>query len=171
MSLLDTLTGLDNRALCDTGRLVRADHVQQPVAINLALAGLDNDLLARDFLDPSAMLGDNNRSRVERRTALHPCLDQRGVRTKCGNGLPLHIRPHQGTVRIVVLEKRDQRGTDRDELLRRDIHVVHLFGGYIRILVVVANLHLSRDERPIGVQTNTGRADIIVVLVIGGQPV
>jgi hypothetical protein len=34
--------------------------------------------------------------------------------------LTLHVRAHQGAVRVVVLEERDQRRRDADDLLRRD---------------------------------------------------
>ena len=35
------------------------------------------------------------------------------------HGLLLHVGAHQGAVGVVVLEERDQRRADRDDLLRR----------------------------------------------------
>ena len=35
------------------------------------------------------------------------------------DGLLLHVGAHQGAVGVVVLEERDQRRADRDDLLRR----------------------------------------------------
>ena len=46
----------------------------------------------------------------------------------CGNeerhALPLHVRAHERAVGVVVLEERNQRRGDRDELLRRHVHEV-----------------------------------------------
>ena len=42
------------------------------------------------------------------------------------HGLALHVRTHEGAVRVVVLEERDERGRDRHHLARRDVHVVDL---------------------------------------------
>ena len=35
-----------------------------------------------------------------------------------GNSLPLHVRAHQRTVGVVVLEERNERRRDRNQLLR-----------------------------------------------------
>ncbi len=37
----------------------------------------------------------------------------------------MHVGTHQCAVRVVVLEERNERGGDGDELLRRDVDVVH----------------------------------------------
>ncbi len=42
------------------------------------------------------------------------------------HGLLLHVGAHQGAVGVVVLEERDQRRADRDDLLGRHVHEVDL---------------------------------------------
>ena len=44
------------------------------------------------------------------------------------HGLPLHVGAHERAVGVVVLEERDQRGRDRNELLRRHVHVLDFVG-------------------------------------------
>ena len=57
---------------------------------------------------------------------LHPGADDRRLRAEQRHGLTLHVGTHQGAVGIVVLEERDQRRRDRDDLLGRDVHELHL---------------------------------------------
>ena len=52
--------------------------------------------------------------------------DVRRLGTQQRHGLLLHVGAHQGAVGVVVLEERDQRRADRDDLLRRHVHVVDL---------------------------------------------
>ena len=57
-----------------------------------------------------------------------PGADERRLRDHQRHRLPLHVRAHQGAVRVVVLEERDQRRRDRDDLRRRDVHVLDVLG-------------------------------------------
>ncbi len=49
-----------------------------------------------------------------------------GSVTKQRHGLPLHVRAHEGPVRVVVLEERNQTGRDADHLARRHVDVLNL---------------------------------------------
>ena len=55
---------------------------------------------------------------------LHAGADQRRLGADQRHRLALHVRAHQRAVGVVVLEERDQRRGDRDELLRRDVDQV-----------------------------------------------
>ena len=52
--------------------------------------------------------------------------DVRRGRPQQRDGLALHVGAHERAVGVVVLEERDERGRDRDDLLRRHVHVVDL---------------------------------------------
>jgi hypothetical protein len=56
----------------------------------------------------------------------HAGADERRVGANQRHRLALHVRAHQRAVRVVVLEERDQRRSDRNELLRRHVHEVDL---------------------------------------------
>ena len=60
------------------------------------------------------------------------------------HGLALHVRAHERAVRVVVLEERDQRGGHRDELVRRHVHQVDVFGLGHDEVAVVARRHRRR---------------------------
>ena len=47
------------------------------------------------------------------------------------HGLALHVRAHQCAVSVIVLQERYQRRSHRNDLLRRDVHVLDLVRGSI----------------------------------------
>ena len=81
---------------------------------------------ARDAGDLAVLLGDDDGLRVARDLAFHAGADERRFADEQRHALALHVRAHERAVRVVVLEERNQTGSDRDELLRRDVHVVDL---------------------------------------------
>src|SRR5690606_22681450 len=55
------------------------------------------------------------------------CTYNRHLRLDKRNSLALHVRSHQGTVGIIVLQERNQRGTQTNDLVRSHVHEFHLF--------------------------------------------
>ncbi len=72
-----------------------------------------------------AARGDRG-ARVARDRRLHAGADERRLGLHERHRLALHVRAHQRAVGVVVLQERDERGGDRDELLGRDVHDVDL---------------------------------------------
>ena len=79
----------------------------------------------------SAVTRDTTPARLAMTTApdrwplsLEPRADERRARIEERNSLALHVRAHERAVRVVMLEERDERRGDRDELLRRHVHVI-----------------------------------------------
>ena len=63
-------------------------------------------------------------ARVDGRAVLEPGADERRLRDHQRHRLALHVRAHQRAVGVVVLEERDQRRPDRDDLRGRHVHVL-----------------------------------------------
>ena len=61
-------------------------------------------------------------------TASIPVPTKRRLGSQQRHRLALHVRAHQRAVGVVVLQERDQRGRDRDQLLRRDVDQVDRLG-------------------------------------------
>ena len=59
-----------------------------------------------------------------------PVPTKRRVGLEQRHGLALHVGAHQGAVGVVILEERDERGRDRNELLGRHVHIVDALGRY-----------------------------------------
>jgi len=128
---------VDQRPLVDGGVLVGAPELLEAVAVvllearqrmvarpRLLLARVDDDLVGRDAGGHTGAARDHHRARVAGHRLLEPRTHQRRLREEQGYRLPLHVRAHEGTVRVVVLEERDQGRGDRDELLGSHVHEV-----------------------------------------------
>ena len=81
-------------------------------------------------------------------TALHAGADERRVGwIHQRHRLALHVRAHQRAVGVVVLEERDERRGDRDELVRRHVHELDLPAGHDEVVAGVAADHEVFDQR------------------------
>ena len=82
------------------------------------------------------------------------------------HGLTLHVRTHEGAVRVVVLEERDERGRDRHHLARRDVHVADLVGvEEVDLAALLAGEDAVLGEVTVGLQRRVGLGDDVVVLL------
>src|SRR5207245_2843046 len=70
--------------------------------------------------------GHHDGAGVARHLLLEPRAHERRLGEEERHRLPLHVRSHERAVGVVVLEERDQRGSDRHELLRRHVHEIDL---------------------------------------------
>ena len=88
--------------------------------------GLDanDDALGIDGIHDSVALADSNGAGIARRDLFHAGSDKRSCGAQQRNRLALHVRSHQCAVGVVVLEERNQRCGDRNQLLRRNVDVV-----------------------------------------------
>ena len=69
-----------------------------------------------------------------------------------------------------MFQEWNQRRRGGDDLLGRDVHVVHLVGGNRVDVVLVAGWTIrARDRHPILLQGSIGHGDVIIVLVVRGQ--
>ena len=127
LALRHLVAELHDRLLVDERALVRAHELRQRVLVPRALA-LDDDLLGVDVDHRPVAPGHHDVAGVDGRAVLEPGADERRLRDHQRHGLLLHVRAHQRAVCVVVLEERDQRRRDRDDLRRRDVHVVDIGG-------------------------------------------
>ena len=107
-------------------------NFMQPVDVDARLGrigllgGADDDTGGVDLVDHAGAARRDRGAGVARDHAFHAGADERRLGAHQRHGLALHVRAHQGAVGVVVLEERDQRRRDRNELLRRHVHVVDL---------------------------------------------
>ena len=120
LALLDLLALLDDGLLVLAGPLVEAAELAENVLVGV----VHQDALGVDVSDRARPLGADDHAAVLRDVPLHPRRHARRVGAEQRHGLPLHVAAHQGAVGVVVLQERDQRGTDRNGLLRRDVDVL-----------------------------------------------
>ena len=128
--LRDHVADAHQRTLVDAGRLVGALELHQAVDVDARLGrvelfrGADDDTGRVDLVDDAGAAGRDGRAGVAGDDGFHAGADERRVGAHQRHRLALHVRAHQRAVGVVVLEERDQRRGDRDELLGRHVHEV-----------------------------------------------
>ena len=150
--------------------------------------GLDGDLGGVGEHDLAGVARERDLAGVERGAALHARSDVGRGRVDERHGLALHVGAHEGTLGVVVLEERDERGGDRDHLAGRDVHVVDVVHGHVgrdaEGAVEVARAGgdgVGAHQVALGVgdhehrrsrgRRGGGRRDDVVLLLVGGHPV
>ena len=85
-----------------------------------------------------------------------PGADQGRLGDEQWHALALHVRTHQRAVGVIVLQERNQPRSHRDELLRRDVHVVDLAGFHLEEVSAVADRYLLVEEIALRVDGRIG---------------
>jgi hypothetical protein len=98
-----------------------------------------------DLVDDPRAPSDDRDARIAGDGLLHPGADERRLGTDQRHRLALHVRPHQSAVCVVVLQERDQRRRNRNQLLGRDIDQVDLLRpGHDEISALAAIRQIGR---------------------------
>src|ERR1019366_1317122 len=137
VAVLHRLATEDQRLLVDRRVLVRAAELVEvvlllaerlAVTVGDVLVVLDDDAIPRDELHDAVAFGDQYVTGVERGARLHAGADERRLGHDERHGLLLHVGAHECALGVVVLDERDERGRDRDDLLRRHVHQLDFVG-------------------------------------------
>ncbi len=172
--LANGVTDVNDRLLVEARVLVRTLILREVVDVDVRAElpafckATDHDTACVYFFDHAVVLSDDRRSRVTRDQAFDARSDERSSRTEKRNGLTLHVRAHECAVGVIVLEERDQRCRDRDELRGRNVHQRHFFAIDDFVFTVDTANHVvdgdlrSRDE------VTTRRSDVVTRLFESG---
>ena len=79
------------------------------------------------------------------------------------HGLALHVRAHQSAVRVVVLEERHQRGSDRNQLLRADVDVIDFIAADQDEVAGLAGVDQFGDDAALVIELGVGLRDDVLV--------
>ena len=124
LARLDLLAQADDRLLVDQRALVRAHELRQVVLVACRPCASTTIRSASTSTTVPARLATTTSPVSTAARYSRPVPTSGACRDHQRHGLPLHVRAHERAVRVVVLEERDQRGRDRDDLRRRDVHEV-----------------------------------------------
>ncbi len=167
----DLIAHLHQRTLVDAGVLVRALELHQPVDVDAGLGrirlvgGADHDTGGVDLVDHAGAARGDRRAGIAGHHALHAGADERRFGMHQRHRLALHVRAHERAVGVVVLEERDQRRGDRNELLRRHVHEVHLVGRNELHVAGMAHDHEIVGEAAARVDGGVGLRDRVAPLL------
>ena len=167
---LDRVTDLHQRTLVDAGVLVRALELHQRVDVDARFAGFEvaggaNDDTRRvDLVDDARAAGGDGRAGIARDRLFHAGADERRLGLDQRHRLALHVRAHQRAVGVVILEERNERGGDRDELLGADVHQRDLVARSDQELAVAAGRDDLLGEGAVLVELGIGLGDRVLRL-------
>ena len=134
------------------------------------LAGLgDHNLFCGHGGHDAVRLGLDERMRILRHLGLHPRGDKRRLRGQQRYRLALHVRSHQGPIRIVMLQEGDQTGGDGHQLLGRHVHVIDLVRWPVDKVRPKAAGHLLGGELTIVVNRLVCLGNVVLLLNVASQ--
>ena len=126
-------------------------------------------LLASTFSIDAGIFGDDHAAGVEGRARLDAGADERRFGAHERHRLALHVRSHERAVRVVVLEERNQSGSDGDQLHGRNVHVGDFLRRHNRKVAAVPGEHLLFGDLSLFVKRRVRLRDDVVVFLVGGQ--
>ncbi len=95
--------------------------------------------------------------------------DERRFGNDQRHALALHVRTHERAVRVIVFEERNQTRRDRNELLRRDVHVVNFFRFHFEEVTTVTHRDFFLREMTFAIHGRVRLRDEEVLLPITGE--
>ena len=164
LTLGDTLALAYNRALVYAVALVASLELDKLVDMLNAVVGGDYDVVCAYLGDNTVFLCAYDNARVNGSLVLNTCADDRLVCYHKRNRLTLHVRAHKSTVRVVVLEERNHRGSDGNNHLRRNVHKVNLLALNLKDCVAAARVYTRALETAVVVKRLVRLCDDVVVL-------
>src|SRR6267143_1485687 len=135
LPLLHAVAYANQRLLADASVLVRTLELDELIDVRSHFAaehagviGLHahDDALGVDLIDDAFALAEHDRAGIARGDTLHASADERRFALDERHSLALHVGTHECAVGVVVFEERNQAGSHRNELLRRNVDVVDL---------------------------------------------
>ncbi len=159
VAALHLIANVHGRTVIEAGKFVRHSERLEAVFVLLPFLVLDDDVLRIGCQHGAGVLRVDEASRVARCHLFDTSRDDRRFRDDAGRRLFLHVRTHQGAVRVVILDERDHGGRDGEHLVRRDVHVFHFLAGDEDGLAVEARLDVVIGELAVSGERDRGMRD------------
>ena len=166
---MHALADVDDRVLVDARAVVGAQELRELVFLRLTVVVGDGDGARVHLGDDAVALGEDDDLGVHADLMLHTGADDRRLGAEQRNGLALHVRAHQGAVRVVVRQERDHRRRDGDHHTRGDIDIVDAVTVDLDDLVAVAAGDTLVDETTVFIDRLGSLTDDVLVLDVCGH--
>ena len=156
ITLLHTLALITDRTQVDGHILVRTTELCNAVLLHgrfeadelLVFSAVieDTDGSSIHIIDDTITLGCHHRARVLTHLLLNTGTNDWCLIVEQRNCLAHHVRSHQCTVSIIMLQERNQRSCDRCNLLRRHVHQVNVCRRHHGEVGILTALHDFADK-------------------------
>src|SRR3984957_8432364 len=179
ITLFHLLPLLHGRLQVDTSLLVGLDEFRQLVYLQVLLKGnqlllfipiiADMDLISIHKFHHTLTLTMDLDTRVTGSLGFQSRTDDRHFGTDQRHSLTLHVRSHQRTVGIVMLQERDQRSAKTNDLVGSDVHVLHFSPIQDGEVTRLAGNDLFFHKISLLIQSYIRLGDLRHVLFLGAQ--
>ncbi len=160
------ITGRNNRLLVVAVRLVGAQILDQFQLLFLAVIISHVDFGCVYKVNAAGFLRDYADARVTGCLLFHAGSYDRSFRRNQRNALTLHVRSHQRTVRVIVLQERYQGCRNREYHSRRYVHVLEHRSGIRRCLIPVTAGYVVVNKISVLIQLRGSLCYMIVIFLI-----
>ena len=149
--------------------------LHQPIDIDAGLGRIglvsraDDDTGRVHLIDDAGAARGDRCAGVARDHALHAGADEWRLGAHKRHRLTLHVGAHQRAVGVVVLQERNERGSNRHELLRRHIHEVDLVARHqMHVAGLAAHDEVFREAAAV-IDRRIGLRDRVAALFHRGE--
>ena len=170
------VTYLHDRTLVDVGVLVGTGEFGQVVDVYTHFTGHGffvvhayHNTVRINVVHHTATTGDHGGTRIDSHIALDTGTHEGFFRAQARYGLTLHVGAHQGTVCIVMLQERNQRGRNGYHLAGRHVHVLYAVWRSQNGFAFFTASHQLVDQVTGFVQLGVGLGDHVAAFFDGGQ--
>ncbi len=123
----------------------------------------DDDAGGIDAVDHARALADHDGPGVLGRDIFHPGADVGSFGPDQGNGLALHVGPHQRAVGVVIFQERDQAGGHAHQLLGGDVDIIHPLALHEHEIPLVAGVDPLPDQHPVVADLGVRLGDVVLL--------
>src|SRR2546430_3582465 len=178
LALLHAVAHANQRLLADARVLVRTLELDELIDVRAHFAAEDagviglyahDDALGVDLIDDAFALAEHDRAGIARGDPLHARANKRRFALNERHCLALHVGTHQRAVGVIVFEKRNQAGSHGNELLRRNVDVVHFLTALENEVSRLAAVDQFCGDLQAVVERNVGLRDDVLVLFPSGK--
>ena len=120
------------------------------------MGGADHDTLRINLVDDTLAFRHDRGTTVAGHNFFDTGAHKWGLGLQKWHRLTHHVRAHQGPVRVIVFQERDQGRGDRDKLLWRHVDQVDILTWGKRVIAVLAGRDQLVAERPVVVHMRVG---------------
>ena len=117
------------------------------------------DLVRRYIAYDPAVTRDRKHAGVIASTVFHTRTDKWRLRDKQRHSLTLHVRPHEGAVRVVVFKEWDERRSNGDHLLWRYVHVLNAFFFNDKVFFPTTGVNLILNDHVVFIKLRVRLSD------------
>ena len=166
LSCLNMLTLEHDRSLVVAVALVASHKFSQMIIIFCSVIVLDRDICRCGTKYCTCFSCNNAYTGVNGCLGLHTSTNNRSLCCKKRNGLTLHVGSHQRTVRIIVLQERNQGCSNREYHSWRYIHVIKHVLLVLLCLLTVTSGNVLMKEMSLFVQRLIRLCYMIIIFLV-----